>query len=73
MQVNIRGGKMFTLSLIMLISFFCLIIGLYTLIITAGFGFWLKYTLLSGLTFIVSIILGKVIDNVKNDDIIFKD
>lgn len=61
------------LSLIMIISFFCLIIGLYTLIITAGFGFWLKYTLLSGLTFIVSIILGKVIDNMKHDDIIFKD
>lgn len=61
---------MVVISLIMIISFFCLIIGLYALIITAGFGFWLKYMLLSGLTFAVSVLFGKVIDDMKHDDII---
>ena len=56
------------LSLIMIISFFCSIIGLSALIITAGFGFWLKYTLISGLTFIVMIIATKIVDSIYIDD-----
>lgn len=56
------------LSLIMIISFLCTIIGIYALIITAGFGFWLKYTLISGLTFIVMIIATKIVDSIYIDD-----
>lgn len=52
---------MIILSFTTIISMLCAIIGLYVLIITSGFGFWLKYTLVSLLTFLISAFLINVI------------